>query len=450
MKRIVECLVGAALLTSASLAGRPATAQVYPPVNQDAKDETGRAVWTTKAQIHEINNTPEALTGKVEPPKVIKRWDASNVDEIKDMLMPTLYRRVKERGMVLNEVAYKPYTPWKPWVDATKKYAGQAKIGPDNELQGYQAGVPFPVSKRIYGDVAKFDINDPQQGLKLIHNHDQRWGGDTFETDGTFSLVDSRGGVRKLANLYSRLRLQGRVATPPMPVVGADQNPLALRFMEVAYVTFPFDLQGFFSLQYSYMDRSHQDDFYLYVPSVRRVRRASAAQRYDTFAGSDITYEDFMGFNGFPSEHTYKVIAQKPMYMARHQMYWEAKDNEHRTFKEIIVEKTPDVIIYEQYPKNPAHPYSKRVFYYDPEADQNLHWECYDRKNQLWKSYMWMYNLGGFNDNGFPYLNIAEVVDYLGDHATMYDVRHEGFPKEYGPDAFQLETLQAQGARGRQ
>jgi hypothetical protein len=218
-----------------------------------------------------------------------------------------------------------------------------------------------------------------------------------------------------------------------------------LRFIEIAQVTFPFELAGLFSLQHSFMDRHKEDNFWLYIPSLRRVRRASAAQRLDTFAGTDLAYEDFMGFNGFLADFTYKVVAQKDVYLVRNQKFYPPEDVPDLQYNPIYVERVPNAIAYEQIPKIKDHIYSKRVFWYDPDMDTNIHWEAYDRKGDLWKSFVWMYDLGGYNDNGFPYLVIAETVDYLANHATLWSIRHEGLVCDLNLDYYALERMQARG-----
>jgi hypothetical protein len=422
---------------------KESAAQIWPPKRLEVG---GRKCWGYMDDVPKIDQTEAAYKAKGLPmPKVIRRWDASNVDQIKDNLMPSMYLRVKERGLVLLETEYKPFNPLKEWVEATKKYAPQVKIGPDGYLQGYMAGVPFPVDKRIYGEVAKFDPNDPQQGLKLIHNQDQRWQGDQFWMWNDIYITDSGGGQRRLSNTYSRYRLEGRVMQPPTPKVPDAENPEGLRFIELAQVTFPFELAGLFSLQHSFMDRHKEDNFWIYIPSLRRVRRMSAAQRMDTFAGTDLAYEDFMGFNGFVANFEYHILAQKDLYLVRQSPYWAPQDVPHLQFNPIYVTRVPKAIVYEQIPKDPDHIYSKRIFYYDPELDTNVHWEAYDRKGELWKSFVWFYNLGGHDDNGFPYLNIAETIDYLANHATLWPVRHEGFMCDLAPEAYAIERLQQVG-----
>lgn len=432
-----------ALAAAVALWSATASAQVWPAKRLSAD---GRPCYGYMDDVPKIDQTEAAYKAMgLKLPEVVKKWDASNVDEIKDNLMPSMYLRVKQRGLVLLETKYRPFDPDKDWVASTKKYAPQVKLGPDGYLQGYMAGVPFPTDKRIYGAVAKFDANDPQQGLKLINNQDQRWQGDQFWMWNDIYITDSNGGQRRLSNTYSRFRLEGRVKNDPRPVYPEAENLEHLRFIEIAQVTFPFEIAGLFSLQHSFMNRHKEDNFWIYIPSMRRVRRMSAAQRLDTFAGTDLAYEDFMGFNGFVADFNYKVVAQKDLYFVRRAPHWAPQDLKGLQFSPIYVERVPNAIVYEQIPKNPDHIYSKRIMYYDPEADTNLHWEAYDRKGELWKSFVWFYNLGGHDDNGFPYLNIAETIDYQANHATLWPVRHEGFMCDLMPETYAVERLQQLG-----
>lgn len=421
--------------------------QIYPPSPHKVD---GKICYGYLEDVPKIDNSEGQWHSRgLGAPEVINTWDASNVDAIKDNLMPSMYKRVKERGLVLLETKYIPWTPLKDWVEATKQYAPSVELGADGYIVGYKAGVPFPVDKRLYGDAAQFDINDPQQGLKLINNQDYRWSGDQFFMLNDIYITDSRGGQRRLSNTYSRWRLEGRVLHDPKPIVPDADNPEGLRFIEIAQVTFPFELAGLFSLQHSFKNRHKEDNFWLYIPSLRRVRRASAAQRLDSFAGTDLAYEDFMGFNGFLGDFTYKVTAMRDTYIVRRQPWWPKMDVANLQNNPLYVERVPNAIWYEQYPKSKDHIYSKRLFIYDPEMDENVHWEAYDRKGELWKSFVFMWRLPGegLNDrqDGFPYMVNAEIIDYLSNHSTLWPIRHEGFLCDLGADYYALERMQARG-----
>jgi hypothetical protein len=102
---------------------------------------------------------------------------------------------------------------------------------------------------------------------------------------------------RTLRNLYegdfvqvfrleSRVR-SGRGLTRRLQVVRKESEPpgrAVLRFLS------PEDVRGSSLLV---IERDDQpDDVFLYLPAARRTRRISLAQRYDSFFGTNLTYED--------------------------------------------------------------------------------------------------------------------------------------------------------------
>ncbi len=62
------------------------------------------------------------------------------------------------------------------------------------------------------------------------------------------------------------------------------------RLQSIGRLVYPERLRGMTILQIETANRSH--DAYVYLPSMRSVRRVSAAQRGDAFFGTDVTYED--------------------------------------------------------------------------------------------------------------------------------------------------------------
>src|SRR5262245_12717487 len=66
--------------------------------------------------------------------------------------------------------SFADYSPADAYQDATKKYAGDVRLGPENSLEGYTAGQPFPIEK--------IDCKqDPQAGAKVAWDFVLRWEG---------------------------------------------------------------------------------------------------------------------------------------------------------------------------------------------------------------------------------------------------------------------------------
>ena len=96
--------------------------------------------------------------------------------------------------------------------------------------------------------------------------------------------------------------LTGRTDLPPMPEW--LPNPKGIRYFNNLTMDYPYDLKGTMRFLIRYEDPKKDDDIWMYIPTMRRVRRMSGAQRQDSFGGTDSSYDDIRGFDGRPFEHT--------------------------------------------------------------------------------------------------------------------------------------------------
>lgn len=60
----------------------------------------------------------------------------------------------------------------------------------------------------------------------------------------------------------------------------------------VIFYTDPTNVKGTAFLTFDYVNDAKEDDQWLYLPALRRVRRISASDRGDYFLGTDLTYEE--------------------------------------------------------------------------------------------------------------------------------------------------------------
>jgi len=106
---------------------------------------------------------------------------------------------------------------------------------------------------------------------------------------------DSRFTMRmKLSDRHDRVRerlldvitLRGRTA-PGAPSTAPDGDRLLIRF------NYPNDIKGTSFLVWEHP--SAEDERFLYLPSLGRVRRIAGTETQDSFVGSDFTYEDIGG-----------------------------------------------------------------------------------------------------------------------------------------------------------
>lgn len=323
-----------------------------------------------------------AVAGEPQPGDVVTR---SNAEVVKDYVSPGVAWAV-ENGMDLSIVPYKAIQTAADYLAATEKYASQVTIGPKNELQNWVAGRPFP-------DV---DANDPKAGLKLMYNFENT---PYFTDDLNVHLPDADTGAFQvdasnnrvytverhfIADWSRRLRHEGRLKHEPTPAFPDSDVFSKQGFYPLIE---PFDLKGVGSISFRYKDASRMDDTWLYVPTIRRVRRMSSAQRSDALFGQDIDLDSFGGYAGQVPWFEWRLIGEKPMLGSFHGKNLPPKvctRDGGMTYCEDW-EMRPSVYVIEGKPKVPDYAYSKRVIYLDKEAYIIPYSDLYDRNGELWK-----------------------------------------------------------------
>jgi hypothetical protein len=108
-------------------------------------------------------------------------------------------------------------------------------------------------------------------------------------------LFDRHGRSRERA--MTLLSMRGR-GNPGVPGSAPDGDRLLIRF------TFPNDIRGTGFLVWEHP--ASEDERFLYLPSLGRVRRIAGAETQESFVGSDFTYED-IGGREF-DDYTYAIL----------------------------------------------------------------------------------------------------------------------------------------------
>ncbi|PCJ25733.1 MAG: outer membrane lipoprotein-sorting protein [SAR86 cluster bacterium] len=121
---------------------------------------------------------------------------------------------------------------------------------------------------------------------------DQRVDGDSSISEVTMVLVDRRDRQRiRNLRIYSKDQ-------------GEDSKTLSL------FET-PADIRGTAYLNFDWDDAERDDDSWLYLPALQRVKRIASSDTSDSFLGSDFTYADI---NGFEIDwYNYSFISESEM-----------------------------------------------------------------------------------------------------------------------------------------
>jgi hypothetical protein len=124
----------------------------------------------------------------------------------------------------------------------------------------------------------------------------------------------------------------------------------------------PRDVKGTGLLSYSH--KVGNDDQWLYLPALKRVKRISSANKSGSFMGSEFAYEDFASQE--VEKYTYKYLGMEP-----------CPDN-----------KELQCFMNERYPVDENSGYSRQVGWIDTKEYRAMKLEFYDRKNVLLKTLM--------------------------------------------------------------
>jgi hypothetical protein len=108
-------------------------------------------------------------------------------------------------------------------------------------------------------------------------------------------LYDRQGRVRERALAVTTLRGRG---APGVPASAPPGDRLLTRF------TYPNDIRGTGFLVWEHPEK--EDERFLYLPALGRVRRIAGAETQESFVGSDFSYEDIGGRE--LDEYTYKFV----------------------------------------------------------------------------------------------------------------------------------------------
>ncbi len=360
----------------------------------------------------------------------------ANADKVKDFVSPGVYWCV-QHGWPMKIIETKPITLRKAFTEATEKYSGQVKLTPDGlGLLNYVAGRPFPT----------IDPNDKFAPIKIMHNYSMQVTIDdldlrNFDADTGPISEDRPLQVERhfLIDHFRRLSYIGRLYVDPKPEI---PNKEGFHYKETLHPLIePFDLKGVGFTYYRYTDPSKQDDSWLYLPSLRRVRRLSTAQRSDALFGQDTDQDSYGGYAGQIAWMDWKLLGSKEALGAFHTTAFPVKWAEGANDWAFDGEwEKRNVWVVEGTSKLPQYAYSKRVIYVDKDVYAIPYSDMYDRGGQLWK--VWVNNFSFKKeaypgatfkyDEETPFIPAIVMVDMQLQHATKASLPSSRFPGEPG------------------
>lgn len=342
------------------------------------------------------------------------RIDHTNVAEYESRLSAGQIARIKRnKNFYLNIYpTHRHFEFPKEVYAAIDKNQETCTLDSKNNLQGYNGAVAFPV---------------PENGVQAAWNIKRFFSGEDAYTYDTRRLVSPSGRIRKEIQYTRAINLDENRLLSELP------NPDDVATKIVSLYTYPADKAGGGVLIHQYTD-DRPDDTWLYLPSLRRVRRAPTLDYGAQIDGESTMDEMGAFFRGRVNDWDWKLLGKKELYVpANNYNIWKVgtPDNEECLAGDI----NPESLRYELRrvwvvqaiaKEGTDHPYSKRVIYADEDSWYAMVGDNYDKRGNLWRmsefytyyDYCTQYRIV----NGMMYLNLESG-------------RYEFFGGGIGPDS---------------
>jgi hypothetical protein len=168
----------------------------------------------------------------------------------------------------------------------------------------------------------------------------------------------SQGWVDSVADARMILRdRQGNASVRRMELRSLEAGPGTDGGRTLLFFRSPPDVDGTALLTHSHATRD--DDQWLYLPEIKRVKRISGSGKSGSFMGSEFSYED---------------LASQEVDKFKHKLLGEEDLGGRKTWK---IERTP---------VDPRSGYSKQTLWIDQQYMQGVKIDFYDRKGELLKT----------------------------------------------------------------
>jgi len=349
-----------------------------------------------------------------------KKIDNTSVDQVKELLPESMYNLFKQPeiwGEAWFEIVpYRQIKPTTGMLEATKKYSSACKIGPNNELLNWTAGIPFPNPKTPVEIMYNFDVTD---------NH-----GDNATKQAICKVVDGKRRYDRNVGFKNWLMwYTGRTVVSPLPEI--KPNPKGIRRANQMEWVDPAVLRGGRILVIKWKDDLKDWGMWEFSFGTRRVIRKSTAARQDMRGGSDLCNDDERVFDYSVTVNTYKYLGRKEMLLPRQTdaQFIREHHREGYFLDSGYAKEKINAYIIEAKHQDPNYLYSKQIWYFDPETWWILYADKYDRQGRLWKVFDWAQGTVKLVDSGeeVPYACYAVAIDVQRMHATTGPYANEEF-----------------------
>ena len=389
--------------------------------------------------------TPEDVNAWIEtkpmldPPAAGTVVTFDNVRSLEPLIVPGLFEEMSFPGTEITIQKTADYVFHETFNEATKKHAGEAKIGSDGALKNFSAGQPFSHEQILGADATT-------AGYMIAWNRVHRWrhfgpkssGGKALYLGSTQNDVvplNTSEGLLGGGSLERTLTIQyHRVYLNHLPML-ADKNyrmkggDSKVHFKELMGFLAPHNVAGTKFVIERKLDPRADDQVNIYSPTERRVRRLSAKERADSFMGSDFTLDDVEGFSGRTLDYKWSFLGMKKVLAVTDSKHdspqyfgpYSRVPRDQWQLRDCYAVKV--ISIWD------GHPYKERIMFVDAQTFNITTELAIDREDRLWKvfqpTYKWQGRADGTSNNianSVPHPVMDGVIDIINNTATLVHV----------------------------
>jgi len=231
-------------------------------------------------------------------------------------------------------------------------------------------------------------------GREIIRKVEESHDGDNRKSLMTMQLINHRGAIRERTILSYSMDL------------GKDSK-------SIMFFQSPADVKGTGFLSWQYDDPDRDDDKWLYLPAMKKVRRISGSSaKQENFMGSDFTYDDMGGRN--------------------------VDEDEHQLLKEEQRDGSPCWVV-ESRPLEEDAVYSKTVSWIRQDALVPVKVEFYDRMGKLLKT---LVASDISRESGYWTTRKLEMTNHQRNHRTLILMEHIEYDIAMNESLFTVPSLE--------
>lgn len=382
----------------------------------------GAAQRVTRAEVQAWLDATASAVPDFAPGDIIT---AADLERVRPFLAPGYLAELNFPAFQMEIAETGDYAPHPLYQNATLQYASQTSLAEDGSLQNYVAGQPFP-------NEALEAAGAEKAGLMGAWNSNFRWQhyGQHVIRAQTLFLQEGKGGQADFSQFPPQMIQGGGVMERSVEVgwIRTYMNHLpqlaetdyrfefsgaeSSTYKELTEYYSPFEFRGQKLMVERPLDPHEDDTINAYLPGERKVRRLSAKEKSDTWLGSEITFDDFYGFDGHVLDNTWRYHGRRKVLAVMNSKYpYPRHGGPHSRVPEDRWELREAVVI-EGKPILEGHPYGSRLLFLDTQNYQMLAALYFDPEDMLMRGAFPVYSWSETTED-HPELN-------RGAHVAMY------------------------------